>query len=133
MHLPVHSFYPKGLKLSFFPSTGSHFQDTARFSKLPDLGMKLGHWQKFQKLHLTLFLPSGVENELIFTLRAVVSEILVVFQNCHIWHEAFPLAKIPEVAHIYSLSTPKGSKLSLFSFYRQAVSEILADFQNCHS
>ncbi len=33
----------------------------------------------------TLFLPQGVEIELIFALRAAVSEIWAHFQNCHIW------------------------------------------------
>ena len=32
-----------------------------------------------------LFLPQGVEIELIFALQAVVSEIQANFQNCHIW------------------------------------------------
>ncbi len=60
LHIPVHSFYPKGLTLSFFPSTGSHFQDTGRFSKLAYLGMKLVHWKKFQKLYIhSLFTPRG--------------------------------------------------------------------------
>ncbi len=33
----------------------------------------------------TLFLPQGGEIELIFALRAAVSEIQASFQNCHIW------------------------------------------------
>ena len=37
---------------------GRGFRDMGRFSKLPYLGMKPGHWPKFQKLHkYTLFLP----------------------------------------------------------------------------
>ena len=54
------------MKLNF-RSTGSGFRDTGPFSKLPYLGMKLGHWPKFQKLHkyrYTLFLPQRVEVEL---------------------------------------------------------------------
>ena len=57
---------------------------------------KLGHWSKFQKLHIySLSTPEGVEIELIFALRTVVSEILAYFQNCHIW------AWFPEVAHMH--------------------------------
>ena len=33
-------------------------------------------------------------------------------------HETWPLAKVPEVAHILPFY-PRGSKLSLFSLYRQ--------------
>ena len=63
----------------------SGFSYTARFSKFPYLGMKLGHWPKCQKLKYTLFLPYGVEIELIFALWAAVSERRADFQNCHIW------------------------------------------------
>ena len=76
---------PKGLKLSFLPSTGSHFQDTGRFSKFAYLGMKLGDWEKFQKLHIySLSTPEG-EIKLSFALRAAVLEIRENFQNFHIW------------------------------------------------
>ena len=83
------SIYPRGSKLSLFSrysfcSTGSGFRDTGRFSKLPSLGMKLGKWPKFQKLHI-YFVPQGAEIELIFTLQAAVFEIRADFQNCHIW------------------------------------------------
>ncbi len=38
----------------------SSFQDMGWFSKLPHLGMKLGHWPKFQKLaHMMFFYPRG--------------------------------------------------------------------------
>ena len=69
----------------------------------------------------TRFLPQGVKLELIFALRAVVSEMLANFQIAifHVFrHEAWPLAKVPEVVHILFFY-PRGSKLNLFSFYRQ--------------
>ncbi len=47
-------FLPQGVEnLACFNSTGSGFQDTGRFSKFAIFrGMKLGHWPKFQKLHI---------------------------------------------------------------------------------
>ncbi len=43
---------PGGRNRACFCSTGSGFRGTDRFSKLPYLRMKLGHWPKFQKLHV---------------------------------------------------------------------------------
>ncbi len=37
---------------AYFCSIGSVFRDTGRFSKLPYLGIKLGHWPKFQNFHI---------------------------------------------------------------------------------
>ena len=71
----------------------------------------------------TLFLPQGIEIDIIFALRAAVSEVWANFKNCHIGHETWPLAKVPEVAHIPSFY-PTGSKLTLFFTLRAAVSDI---------
>ncbi len=82
------SFYPNGSNLSlYFCSKGSGFWDIGRFSKLPYLGMKLGDsfGQSSRSCTFTLFLPQGIEIELIFALRAAVSELRANFQNCHIW------------------------------------------------
>ncbi len=46
---------------------------------------QLGHLPKFQKLHIYSISTSRIKIELIFALRAAVSEIQVDFQNCHIW------------------------------------------------
>ena len=78
-----------------------------------------------------LFLPQGVKIEVIFALRAAVSEIRAIFKIAIFGHETWPSAKVPEVAHITSFH-PRGAKLSLFFARRAAVSEIRADFQNCH-
>ena len=45
-------FLPQGVKMSLFSLYGHGFWDTGEFSKLPYLGMKLGLWPKFQKLHI---------------------------------------------------------------------------------
>ncbi len=75
---------PRGRTWTYFRSTGSRFWDTGQFSNLPYLGMKLGHWRP-RSCTYTPFLSQGIEIELIFALRAAVSEIWANFQNCHIW------------------------------------------------
>ncbi len=54
---------PQGRNWAYFGSTGSVFRDTwdmGHFSKLPYLGMKLGKWPKFQKLHIySVSTPGG--------------------------------------------------------------------------
>ncbi len=92
----------------------SHFQDTAWLSKL-------AYWCIFlkdlQKLHMDTFYPNGVEIELAFAPRAVVSEIQADF---YIWAWNLEFEKVPEVAYGPSFSFyPKGLKLSLFSLYEQ--------------
>ncbi len=107
-----------GWNWAYFRSTGSGFRDTGRFSKLPYLSMKLGKWPKRRSCTYTLFLPQGVEIKLIFALRAAVSEIRTILQNCHIWAWNLAVAKVPEVAHISSFY-PRGAKLGLFLLYGQ--------------
>ena len=65
-----------------------------------------------------LFLPEGVEIELIFALRTTVSEIRANFQITIFGHETWQVDKVPEVALILSFY-PRGSKLSLFLLYGQ--------------
>ena len=79
------------------------------------LKKQLGHGPKFQKLHTHCISTQGAEIELIFTLRAAVSDIQAYFQNCHIGHETWQVAKVPEVTHILSFY-PRGSKFSFFFF-----------------
>ncbi len=54
-----------------------------------------------------------------------------IFKIAIFGHETWPLAKVPEVAHIPSYYA-MGSKFSLFSLYGQRF-PIRADFQNCHT
>ncbi len=51
--------------------------------------MKLPNWKNFQTLHMycTLFLPQGIENELMFALWAEVSEIEAIFKITLFGHE----------------------------------------------
>ncbi len=76
---------------------------------------QLGH---LPKSHICSLSIPGVEIELIFTLRAAVSEIWANFTIEIFRHETWPLTKVPEVAHIPSFY-PIALKLSLFSLHRQ--------------
>ncbi len=80
----------------------------------------------------TLFLPNGVEIELIFALRAAVSDILAGFFS------TLPYLSI-KLGHwqssrscTYTLFLPKGFKIELIFVLWATVSDILTVFQNCH-
>ena len=124
-------FYPRGRSWAYLHPRTSCFWDTGHFSKLPYLSMKLGHWPKFQSCTYTVFLPQGGEMELVFALRAAVSEIGPIFKIAVFEHETWPLANVPEVC-TYTLFLPQGVEIYLIFTIRAAVSEIWADFQNCH-
>ncbi len=66
----------------------------------------------------TLFLPHGMEIELIFALRAAVFEIWAYFQNCYIWAWNLEFEKSAGSC-IWTSFYPRGSKLSLFQLYGQ--------------
>ncbi len=109
------SFYPRGRNCAYFCSTGSAFRDTGQLSKLP----YLGRWaigQSFRSCTHTFFLPQGFEVELIFALRAAVSERQDKFQNCHICHEILQIGQSSR--HILSFYHRR-AKLSLFLLYGQ--------------
>ena len=60
-HIP--SFYPTGFwKFSLFSLYGQQFLRYWPIFKLPYLGMKLGHWPKFQKLHIYPLSTPGSRN-----------------------------------------------------------------------
>ncbi len=99
---------------------GSSFRDTGRLSKLPYLGMKLGRWPKFQKFHIySLSTPGwGSKLSLLSLYGQRFPRYRQIFKIAIYGHEAWPLAKVPEVVHILSFY-PRGSKLSLYSLYGQ--------------
>ncbi len=75
--LHIYSISTSGVEIELiFHSMCSSFLHTCRFSKLPDLGRSCTY---------ILFLSQGVKIELIFALRAAVSEIRADFENYHIW------------------------------------------------
>ncbi len=92
---------------------GNDFQNMGRFSKLPYLDMKLGHWPKFQMLHIISLSTSDVQNWAYF--RSTDSS----------FRDTVRFSKMPYlgVKHVMQLALilsfyPRGSKLSLFWFYR---------------
>ena len=99
---------------AYFHSMHSGFRNMRRFSKLPNLGMKLGHWQKLKKLQLYSLSTPGVEFEHIFALRAAVSEIRPNFSKLPYLGIKLGYWPKSQKLHMYTLSTPGGSKLSLF-------------------
>ena len=56
----IYAFYPGSRNWDYFHFKGVGFWDTGRFAKLPYLGIKLGKWPKFHKLHIHyLSTPGG--------------------------------------------------------------------------
>ncbi len=58
----THLLPPGSLNWAYFCTTISGFRDKGQFSQLPYLGMKLGKWPKFQKLHVYRLNYSRVPN-----------------------------------------------------------------------
>ncbi len=90
-------FLPQGVEIDiFFTSTGSHFQDTGRFSKLRYLGIKLGHWENSRKLQHTLsFYLQGLKLSLFSLYGQRFLKYWQFFEIAIFGQEAFPLAKVP--------------------------------------
>ncbi len=143
-----------------------------RFSELPYLGMKVGPCQKFQKLHIySLSAPMGSKSSLFSLYKYSAFRDAGRFSKfIWVWNLAigkssrsctytltftlvglrFPrykpivkitifghgtqlLANVPEVANcMFKLFLPQGMKIELIFTLQAVVSEILADFQNCH-
>ncbi len=108
------SFYPRGSSL--FSIYGQRFQRYGPIFKIAIFGHETWQVAKVPEVaHIpgTLFLRQGVEIKLIFALRAAVSEIRTIFQNCHIWAWNLAIGQIPEVAHIPSFY-PRGRNWAYF-------------------
>ncbi len=107
--------------MSLFSLYRQRFQRSRLFSKLLYLGMKLGCWPNFQKWQIySHSAPRGLKLSL-FSLDGQRFPRYGLMCNIAIFeHETWPLAKVPEVAHILSFYPGGGgSKLSLFSVYGQ--------------
>ena len=79
----------------------------------------------------TLFFPKGSKMSLFSLYGQRFPRYWQFFKIAIFGQEAFPLAKIPEVAHILSFYA-QGVEIDLIFTLGAAVSEILADFRNCH-
>ncbi len=108
---------------------GSGFRDIGQFSKLPYLGMKLGHPPKCQMCTYTYFLPKGSKLRLFSLYWQRFPRYRPIFNIAIFGHETWALVKMPDVAHIPFL--PQGGEIKLIFALRAAVFEIQADFQNC--
>ncbi len=113
-----------------------HNSSSADFNKRPTgldalLKNQLGHRPK---LHIHS-LSQDVEIEHIFALWAAVSEIMAVFQNCHIWAWNLAIGQNSR-SGTYTLFRTKGLEIELILALWAAVTEMLAkildDFQKFH-
>ena len=112
--LSAHIGWKLSLYCLYFHSRGSSFRDIGRFSKLPYLGMKLGHWQQIQKLHIyPLSTPRG-RNWAYF--RSTGSGFRDTGQISKLPYLGMKLDHRPKFQklHIYSLSTPWGRNWAYF-------------------
>ncbi len=121
---------PVGRNWAYFPSMGTGFRDTGRLLKLPYLGMKLGHGPKWQKLHIYSFSPPrGRNSKLRSKLGSLYWEWFLrygqILKIAIFAHETWPLAKVPEIAHILP-KLPHESQISLRFALRLPISKILA-------
>ncbi len=85
------------------------FRDMSWFSKLPHLGMKLGHWPKCQKLPLySLSTPKGSKLSFFSLYGQSFLRYRIIFKLAILGHKTWQVAKIPEVAHMLPFY-PRGS------------------------
>ena len=130
----VLSFYPRGRNWAYFHSTGSGFRDTGRFSKLPYLGMKLAIGQSSRSCTYRVYFlstPMGAKFSLFSLYGQQFLRYWPIFKIAIFGHETWPLAKVPEVAHIIPFHPRGGRNWAHFSSMGSG-SEIRAHFQNCH-
>ncbi len=71
------------------------------------IGQNFRSCTKCQKLHIYSLSPQGVEIELIFALRAAVSEIHADFQNSHIWAWNLAICQSSRNCTYIAYSTPR--------------------------
>ncbi len=74
-------FLPQGAKLSLFSLYGQRFLRHGLILKITIFGHETWNLKKCQKLHIDPLSTTGVEIELIFALRAAVSDIRAYFEN----------------------------------------------------
>ncbi len=110
--LHIYTLYPRGSKLRGFSLQGQRFSRYGSIFKIAIFRHETWLLAKISEVAQILFLTQGVEIELNFALRAVVSEIRYDFQT-------WPLAKVPEIVHIF----PK-----VWFAPRLPISKILANF-----
>ena len=103
-----------------FCSVGSDFWNTGHFfQNCLCLVTKLSHWQKIQKLHTYIlsFYPKGPKMSFFSLCGQHFPRYGPIFKIAIFGHEIWPLAKVPEVAHIlsfYSTHAARGQNWAYF-------------------
>ncbi len=125
-------FYPRRRNWAYFHPRSSGFWDMGNFSKLPHLGMILGHWPKFQKLHIyTLFLTQWGQNWAYF--RSTGSGFRDMGRFSKLVYLGMKIGHQPKFQKldIHSLSTPGGWN---WAYLRSTASAFRdrGDFLNFH-
>ncbi len=120
----------RGRNWAYFHSMDTGFQDMGQLSNLLYLGMKLGKWPKFQKLHIYSLSTSEGRN------WAYFHSMGSGFQDTSGFSKLPYLGMKPghwpkfQKLHIHFL--PQGVEIELIFTLWAAVSEIRVDFQTCY-
>ncbi len=131
LHIPVHSFCPKWLKLSFFSLYGQPFPRYRSIFKIGIFGLETGPLGKVSEVaHALSFFPRGRIWVYFHSTDSSFRDIGSLFKIATYGHEVFHWVKIQKL-HIY-LFLPQGVEIKLIFTLWAAVSELLADFQHCH-
>ncbi len=129
LYIHVVSFYPGGGgNYAYFHFTGSSFREMVRFSEYPYFVMKIGHWQKFQKLQIySLFTTEGRNSCFNSTCRSF-RDTDWFSKLQHLGMKLVHQQKFQKLC-ICSLSTPSSRNWAyIFALW----AEIWSENQNCH-
>ncbi len=123
------ALYLRGHNWAYFHSMSSSFRDMCLFSKLPYLGMKLGHWPKCQKSHIYSLSTLGGQYWAYF--RSTGSGFRDTGRFSKLPYLGMKLGNWPKFQklQIYFLNYPPPLPESQISFHftlRLAISKILA-------
>ena len=110
-HLYRLSFYTRDWNWAYFTLWTAVSEIRAEFSKLPYLGMNLGKWAKYQKLHIYFLSTSGGWNWTYF--RSPGSTFKIFLKLPYLGMKLGHWPKFHKL-HIYSLSTTGGQNWAYF-------------------
>ncbi len=97
----IHFFYPRWVEVELiFALSAVVSEIQADFENCHIWAWNLAIGQSFRSCTYILFLPNGVEIELILALRAWLLRYWPIFKISIFGRETWPLAKVPQIAHI---------------------------------
>ncbi len=109
----VLSFYPRGLKLSFFSLYGLPFSRYRPIFKISIFGHEIRNLNTGPKIaYVPFFYPRGSKLSLFLLYGQRFPRYRPIFKIAIVGHETWPLAKAPEVAYILSFY-PRGVEIEL--------------------